>query len=477
MTPSPDQHGPDAAQRLTSTDHRRRPSQRFFPDLREQAGPDRAVPRARLRRGDVLIALAFAVAVFCGDYALERALDRRKVLDQYDVMFNVDPNTRLAAISHGQGHEFDSVIHPGLKVYFSQPIKLIAKAARSTGLVSKGKITERAFRRALGLLVVPAVSGLGIAVAYTLFVSMGLGRTSSMLMTLLCSLSFSQLVFGSLPDHFAMTGCLLGVLLLLAVDLVHREGKVRWAGWLGAGCLVTGVTVTNLASVLIVFATAQWCAGVPWRRLVRNTSLVAVAAVACAGVLVMASRAIERGKQATFDQAVNQHAANYIKEQRDYAGLPRAFLDPIAPTGLISTEMAPIIRQSNFFMTGLHDKMFGLNARSRPWMVVLACGLAALGGWSILRRDTPLRAVGAASCGVLAFNLTLHTFWGNEFFVYSQHWLVPLAVLFAGNLTWPGRVGRSFAGVYTVLLVAVAVNNAGLLQEIFAMLHSWQRGA
>jgi hypothetical protein len=82
--------------------------------------------------------------------------------------------------------------------------------------------------------------------------------------------------------------------------------------------------------------------------------------------------------------------------------------------------------------------------------------------------------IGVAALGVLAFNLTLHTFWGNEFFIYSQHWLVPLVLLLAGNLTWDGRWGRSFVAASAVLVVAVAFNSVSLMSEIFATIETWR---
>ena len=114
--------------------------------------------------------------------------------------------------------------------------------------------------------------------------------------------------------------------------------------------------------------------------------------------------------------------------------------------------------------------MFTLETTTSPPLVALACLLVAGGVRSLLRREDPLRALGVGCLGVLIYNLALHLFWGDEFFLYSQHWLVPLAVILGGNLAWPGRAGRRFAYLYAVLTVTAAVHNAVLLEQIFATL-------
>jgi hypothetical protein len=432
-------------------------------------------PRLGLRRADALVAAALAAAVFLGNALIEQSLDRLRVLDQYDVLFNTDPNTRLFAIAHGLG-DYGVELHPGLGLYYSRPIRAVAKAARRAGVIADTRAAETALRRRLGKLVVPALSGLGMAAVFLTFLARGLGRGRALTMALLCSLAFSQLVFGSLPDHFAVTGFFFAVLSLLAADLA-RGGKVRWWAWLLAGALATGNTATNVVPVAILFAAPALCAGLPLRRVARDTAVLAAVSVAAFAVMLpLAQKAAHSQGPAAYDK-VRNHTKNYLRDWSLAATvattIPRALMDTFAPAGLVTSEMPEPVRRANFFSSGRADKMFGLDVASRPWLAALAAALTGAGALAFLRRDCPLRGLGVAALGVLAFNLVLHSFWGNEFFVYSQHWLVPLAVILAGNLTWPGRLGRSFSGLYAALVVAVAANNLALWAEIFSTIRAW----
>ena len=436
--------------------------------LNETTGaPPAPAERTGLARADLLVAAVLAAAVFSGNYAIERTLDRYKVLTQYDILFNADPITRLHSISHGQGDPNDMIIHPGLRVYFSRPIRLMGKVARATGLIPNTGRAEHDLRRSLALLVVPAVSGLTMAATYALFLASGLTRPRALLMAVVCCASFSQLVFGSLPDHMPVSALAVVTLLLLAAEMVRRGGEVRWFAWPLVGGVYTATTVTNAAPFTILFTTALALSGRPLARVARDGAIVVTAMLGVAGAFAVAGRYIVY-KTPWPVQNVRNHAASYQK--RDWAKAPGAMLETFAPAGLVTVQLGKGIRESNFYSSG--GRFTPGIATAETWpanAVAFFTALTLAGAAACVRAGGVLRVVGAASAGVLAFNLALHSVWGDAFFLYSQHWLIPLAVLLAGNLAWPGRVGRGFAVGYAVAGVALFVHNGTLLNEIFTV--------
>jgi hypothetical protein len=127
-----------------------------------QASHDR---RVTLWRGRGLAAL-LAVLSFALHLGLTREFERLGVFDQRDLLFDADPDSRLAAFSAGRHL---GIKHPNLMPYFSPPIGAAAKLIVSV----LPSADEREVRRRLGILVVPAASALKTALIFILFQRLG----------------------------------------------------------------------------------------------------------------------------------------------------------------------------------------------------------------------------------------------------------------------------------------------------------------
>ncbi len=436
--------------------------------LASPAPMERPLPEKAPRRPDLLLALTLAALVFSWNYTVERVFDRDRVLDQYDVLFNADPIARLDAISNGKGEANDLVTHPGFKLYFSRPIRLVGKAARKAGLIADASRAESNLRRQLALLVTPAVSGLTMAVAYALFTCGGLTRPRALLMTLICCTSFSQLIFGSLPDHMPVSSLLVTSLLLLAYDMVCRDGPLRWGSWALVGGLYAGTTITNAAPFVILFATARVVSGRAWKPAAREVVLMTAAMLAVTLGIAVAGRVTAWSTPLPFKK-VQHHASSYLK--RDVHKIPAALLESFATGGFGAGEHAPAGREEQYLLSGRTMLKRFDTAETLPLALQIAfCALLLSGTAAWCRGDGSGRAVSAAAVGVIAFHMLLHSFWGIASFLYSQHWLVPVGFLLAGNLTWPGTVGRAFTANYGAAGIVMFFHNVALLNQIFTTL-------
>lgn len=419
-------------------------------------------------RPDLVIALLVAAVVFGWNYRLERDFDRLRTLTQYDVLFNADPITRLDSIANGKALPNEMVIHPGFKLFFSRPIRLAGKLARAFGAINSSSKAEYDFRRSLGLLVVPTVSGLTIALTYGLLLAVGLPRRSALLMSVLAASSFSQLIFGSVPDHMPVTGLSVAICLALVVDMAKNAGSVRFWPWTLAGAFTTTTTITNSIPFALVFATSSLLSTCSPLRAIRRTLLICASSAVVSLVIFGAGRYVCRS-QPWPDNAAGKHASGYLKN--DIARAPAALLDAFSPHWLVQVEMPPKVRESNIYSSGGRiDPTFYTDPNPPLVPIALMTALTISGTFACWRGPKPLRVVGAASAVIVAFNLALFSVWGDGFFLYSQHWLVAQTILLAGNLTWSGWTGRVFRLGYAGAGVAMFLHNSAVLGHIFQVL-------
>jgi hypothetical protein len=224
------------------------------------------------------------------------------------------------------------------------------------------------------------------------------------------------------------------------------------------------VTITNAAAFVPMLVTALALSGRPLRRVPRDSAVLTLAMLVATAALTLAGRVVAHDTPWPLKNAGN-HATNYLKS--DWAKAPAALLETFSPPELVSSPMPEVIRKANLFSSGRDAPVITTAPTAPAPLVAFVTALTVSGAVACLRAGNPLRTLGAASLTLLAFNLVLHSVWGDAFFLYSQHWLVPLAVLLAGNLTWPGLTGRAFTAVYAAAGVAMFFHNAALLNRIF----------
>lgn len=420
----------------------------------------------QIGRSAWLIAIAAGLIVFGLNLCLSLYFNRLGAFEEKNIIFQADPFWRLKSFTTGLGWGDHNLFHPNLGNFFSFPLRITAKVIESSGLYSGD---PDALRRGLAMLIVPFFSG---ATTASLFLGMrrfGLNSTKSIACALLAAVSFSQLIFGSIPDHFAIGSFCLAASFALAVDMIRNEGKIRWIAWIALGVFTTGITSTNFAWLGLFFFAAL----LQVRKNIFTTlreCLIFGAITAILTIITSIAGAKAIGVPSPFD-APEEVKQSYLVEAATEKGLltlvyaPAAIADTLTP-GSIRTDPNEVAlaegegRPYRFTLIGSHSAL--------PMLLILPLlGLGAYGAWKDASLHRPLLL---ASLVILAGNLTLHSILGQEFFVYSQHWLVPLIVILAGNFRLPERLQTIGAyGIYALLAVML-INNARLLNEIFTTL-------
>ncbi len=183
---------------------------------------------------------------------LAQRFRRLDVFEQTNVLFHADISTRLEAISGGRHL---GIKHPNLMPYFTPPIALLTKVIVALHPASG---PEPALRQTLGVWVVPAACALKTALIFMLLMRFGLPWAQAAVVTVLEMLSFTTLIFGSIPESYGLTALALTLAYLLAVAPGSPLTSRRIVLWVAVGVVATGITVTNIVMVALLLWSAAW---------------------------------------------------------------------------------------------------------------------------------------------------------------------------------------------------------------------------
>jgi hypothetical protein len=403
----------------------------------------------------VALAVTFAAGVFAAHYALERQLSELHAFKQYDVLFDTDPVVRLVGFSHGWGPYNRNFLHPNLANFINPPLRAVAKGLQLAGL---GGSDPLALREALGLMVNPLFSALQALAALALFLRLGFSRPAAFLLALLGAGAFSQIVFGSIPDHFALSGFFLTLIFIVAADLLQRQGEILWPAWLFVGWLIASITVSNLAILGLVFwVSLRFC-----RRpqATRKTLLLMLATAALTfatySLLNLGYEAEPQPPRKSFSWTL------YFLRPDAIANLlrfPTAVADSIAPPEPEVTNIRylnPVDARFEFQFTLAETPLIFTGDN---WLGTLVFLLLVAGALGHYRAGGSRRGLLWCGLAVLAFNGLFHSVWGHEYFLYSQHWLIAAVFLAAGVFSQRPRLGPAVFVLVTLLTATVLLNN------------------
>lgn len=324
-------------------------------------------------RRELTLGLLLFVVVFAFHLVLESKLRAMGAFTCFNTLFDADPGLTLEAICCGGGS--NHVSHPMLEYFFSLPIGAIAKLV---SLFTSGGLGEVMVRHWLGLVVVPAAAGLQTFVLLRLFRWLGLSLRSAFLLALLSSLSFSKIIFGSMPESYCLSALSILFAYVLFVLTRGRRGVRVELTWIALGVLTAGITVTNIVPVAILYFLREGQLGRNvWRRCVRTALMAALAlVVTLAGGL---------GLDRLFDAQLGNTPNEAVWISRYFVDDPAVQLTTF-PTGVINGIAPPV--------PGRRPNRFAWMAEFAAKNVAKKAAKAA-GSW----KPTPLPGVSGPATG------------------------------------------------------------------------------
>ena len=401
-----------------------------------------------------------------------------------DTLFNSDPKSMLDVF--GQGERSKSIlfpqlrnsIHPYLWLYFGPAIRLAAKAATVLGLSDLNEIQLRAY---LGTYVSPIVAAIQLVAFGALMASLGLRPRHVLLMTAISATAFTNLIFSSIPEHFAITNLAITWFLLLSVHAFRTARPGVTPGWIALGLFGAGVTITNAIVLGIIHALTaiqirtQGIVMALSKSLVLGVSVAFFVLASAYGLGLAIDGPLPKGsvRDNYVPRYVRVGDALWTAPLRALGALGNAIapngsdIRPISPTPVPSpfdpALTAPFDEPPypTFTLEAAEGDVPGIGILGVLAIVGMACGAASLIAQGGIGRKTAFIAI-----VLIAYNMVLHAIWGDEFFVYSQHWITPFLVLLAGLLVAPPKIGGVAEAGLAALLVAIAWNNETVLHGL-----------
>jgi len=403
------------------------------------------------------IALSLAGISFVLHLGLALQLDAVESLTQFDVFFHADTQARLDCATRGICGHRSSISHPALDLLVNPPVRAIAGVSSWLGAWQGD---GEAARHAVALWVSPAAAALQSAWVFMLFIALGLPWWSAGLASAFATLSLSGLLFGSIPESFALSSCAIAGAYLLAARC-EPELPLRRGPWLLLAVIATAITVTNLVSIVVLFAAGRFSARTSPLQILKQSALLAGAGVIVTILFALASSAVYDSRPLTLAEGT-RYVSKWTQGNEPLerlSGFPSALANSVAgvPPKLAANYQANLNDSRYKFRFTFENAPRAFSA-DRP----LATGLlilAVCGGWIMLRGVRPVRSLAAASLAILAWNAGLHAFWGVGLFLYSQHWQLAFCLLLLGPLFLPRRFQLAASVLIAALTLAVAAQN------------------
>lgn len=408
-------------------------------------------------------ALALVFLVLYG--AIEWRLRLLGAFTVNDLLFDADPGTRLRGIAHGW--ERLLLIHPLFPYAFTIPIRVVAKVWMMVAGYGGG---EQALRELIAMVVAPVCGAATVALMARVMLAAGISRAGAAVCATGFGLSFSTLIFASIPDHFIVSN-LLAVAALGLCTVAGSDRITRWPGvlWWPLGVAATGVTISNVAIPACAFFAARYRAlrafWAPARETVAYASVVlavtAVVGVAGAAATGEMEKLLpqEMGGSGSESMLLRYLASNPLARA---ARAPKALADSLAPREL---ALAP---PGDGDKTDTPVPHLSLETGAR-WLGIplVVVGLLAAAIVGHRQADKGFSAPVMAALAILGGNVAFHAVFGKEYFLYSQHWMAALWLTLAG--LWRLRGWREpFGSVAAILAIAaMAFLNYGTLLEVF----------
>lgn len=419
------------------------------------------------------LAALLAVLAFGLHLSLAWRFDATGAFAQTNVLFDADPNTRLLTLTEGRHL---GIKHPNMMPYFTPAVRLAADIA---GALDPADAPAAEWRRALGLGVVPLASALTTALVFALFCLLGFPTPSAAVAAGLEAVSFSTLVFGSIPESYGLTALALALAYVLAALRVSLASPRGIAAWIAVGVFATGITIANVAFVAILMLASTSDRRAPLASAARAAA-VAVAIFGVTGASayildraltprpeVVATPSVLGDLRFRIGAPVQGEFRRYLAEDpaARLARFPAALASSFAPQ---DAGRVPIRRGA-----GRHD--LGYTLEAAPGLSGLESPLGAslllllAGGALVALRQPMLRRLAVGSLGILACCAAL-TVWGKEAFLHSQSWTIAAVVLVAGMMRAPRPFGSAVTAALLALTAGMALQNFRLLDSMLATL-------
>lgn len=397
---------------------------------------------ARRHVAGMLATLGLFATVTGGCLWIGSQLAARGSFDEYDTLFFADPPRYMTLMQSG-------AVTIDAAVYKHPLFALIASMICRPAMVLLSPHTA-------SVVVSAFFAGLAAALAMQYF-RLLLGRFD-IAWGLAASLALTpaHLVFGSVPETYAMSAAGLAALHLLVAMAARQAVPLRWAA--PAALLAAGATTTHAVTALICLPPLRNV-----RRLGRTTRWAATLLL-CGVAGLTLQHGISRDLVPEGSSGAVRAEGSYLNTR--FVQNPAAAAYRIARAVLAESLVGPSLRVERDKLNRCDIRMGGYSTWLQRITLGGAWGLAIVLLIRIIRHAHHHRPTFRAAAACLAFSATLHLFYGNEHvFLFScTYTFCTLAIVAHGLLNAPASLRLAAL----LLALVVAFTNASFIVDLLA---------
>jgi len=425
----------------------------------------------------IILLLVFGTFAFCFNYLIETKFDRYNIFNQRNVVFHTDPNWKLNCFVKGISQRAWPVVHPNLTNYFHTPIRLVAKLI--IYFLDGNWEKELKIRKLLALLIVPIFSALNAMAIALIFIRLKFTLLQVCMVTMLSLFSFTQIIFGSMPETFALNGFFITMCFLIGTHFLESK-RLNWVRWIILGAFGMGITITNIFVLIIIFFTSNFSVNKDKYLTIKNTiRLINIVTLLTFSLSIGSSLLF--GKKPSFDniKGAGGFTRQFIRE--DFWGnsskYPVAVASSITPTS-IKILSDPKMKEYVEAGRGKYHHRFtiayyDIGQFSIIVIIMITIGITSVGAINLLKKHIIIKSLAISSLLMLTYNWLFHAFWGSEYFLYSQHWICSLIILMSGIFLSKKPYFAPITSIFLAFLVYVIFNNLVALNDIFTFIRNY----
>lgn len=342
----------------------------------------------------------------------------------FDIFFQTDPNINVIAFGHGWGRH--ALTHAFIELS-AIPFRVLSFIAFQLNLIED----QSQFRELLSLTISPLMSALTVVVFYKILTAMKLDIMQRLLFTFIFALSFNNIIFSIVPETYAIACLFISLLMLFFVQELYQAKYVDNKLWLVTGFILTGVTITNASIFFLIYLGTLYAN--------RHYSFMRAFAVAMASsVLIFLSVVFlyefihyifSYPKGSAGDAAWIEHfmVKSPFQALYHFIHLGSASFSSFFPMDF------NLIKSSTCLDESLRCNLISFQHKTLAWQAVvksIAMLLFIVTALKCSFKHAKYYKLTLLSILLIGYNFLLHTLIGDEMFLYAQHWIVPLTLLF-----------------------------------------------
>lgn len=343
-----------------------------------------------------------------------------------DGFFDSDIWTNHKALAHGWSRR--TFAHPHLSTIFSVPIRLIDVVLYKIGLVSDRVV----FREITALLICPVLSTLSGLIIYRLGYLYTNNSKTSLILAAFFLFSFTNIIFASIPESFAITNFLILVLLYYFALISNNLVKSSTFIWLILAISLTSVTVTSIAIFFIVYFTYNYkILAFNFFTSLQKSCVISIfsLSITLAGfyLTIYSLGYVEEASRGGIT-----HYASFISISPkliliNLINTLNALTDSFIPFSNINFEPLNFCGQfKHCNAVYMSESRIDFTKLIAPAMITVIIYISYRHSIMMI---TEYRGMLFICILILIFNIFLHSFFGTEMFLFSSHWIASLCIL------------------------------------------------